>query len=242
MQVGQFLEIGRYKRFIEKLGYFASEFRVSVYAYCCMPNHFHLYLSTKEANLSRFMQSLLTSFCVSSNKKRRSCGHIFQGRFKAHLVDDDLYRSRLSRYIHLNPIRIQALREVDLKERHNYLRKFRWSSYPEYIGIAKKPKWLDCAPVQQSFSFDEVIKQVAKYFGVDEKSVLTRKSGHREARRVAMYCASTYCRHHLSVSEMATRFSVGASALAHARDSVATNSLPHLTQTLRNLKSIITKT
>jgi putative transposase len=85
-----------YKTFIDKLGYFAAEFRVTVFAYCCMPNHFHLYLKTPGANLSRFMQSFQTSFCVSSNKKRRTSGHIFQGRFKAHLVEDECYRSRLS--------------------------------------------------------------------------------------------------------------------------------------------------
>ena len=78
-----FHDTWHYECFVEKLGYFATEFRVEVYAYCCMPNHFHLYLQTKEANLSRFMQSFLTSYCVSSNKKRRSSGHIFQGRFKA---------------------------------------------------------------------------------------------------------------------------------------------------------------
>ena len=97
-----------YTRFSQKLGKFAAEFQVDVYAYCCMPNHFHLYLRTREANLSRFMQSLLTSFCVSSNKKRRTSGHIFQGRFKAQLVEGECYRCRLSRYLHLNPIRTKA--------------------------------------------------------------------------------------------------------------------------------------
>ena len=250
-----------YKMFIEKLSYFATEFHVSVYAYCCMPNHFHLYLCTKEGNLSRFMQSFLTSYCVSSNKKRRSSGHIFQGRFKAHLVDDELYRSRLSRYIHLNPIRIQALRKTGIEERHHYLRDFKWSSYRSYLGISKSAKWLDCAPIlsgwgekqrekmanyaayveegllknidspfdevveqsiigsdrfvdwvkreyllkrsvdkkeepalahlQQSFFFEDVLQHVTKYYGVDQDSVLTRKSGNRDARRMAMYCACT---------------------------------------------------
>ncbi len=136
-----------YKTFIEKLGYFATEFHVRVYAYCCMPNHFHLYVCTKEANLSRFMQSFLTSYCVSSNKKRRSSGHIFQGRFKAHLVEDNCYQSRLSRYIHLNPIRTQYFREASPEERHEHLHKFKWSSYRYYLGITNKPKWLDCEPV-----------------------------------------------------------------------------------------------
>ena len=112
-----------YRLFVEKLGDFAVEFHVTVYAYCCMPNHFHLYLRTRDMNLSRFMQSFLTSFCVSSNRKRRSSGHIFQGRFKAQLVEDECYRSRLSRYIHLNPIRTHSFRETTPEERSDHLYK-----------------------------------------------------------------------------------------------------------------------
>ena len=301
-----------YKSFIEKLGYFATEFQVSVYAYCCVPNHFHLYLRTRQANLSRFMQSFLTSFCVSSNKKRHSSGHIFQGRFKAHLVEDELYRSRLSRYIHLNPIRIKAFREANVEDRHNYLRDFKWSSYRSYIGSSKTPTWLERSPIlscwgkkrreqmknyatyveegllknlenpfddvveqsiigsdrfvdwvkreylltrlgekkdepalihlQQSFSFEDVIDHVSKYFEVDQAAVLTRKSGHRNARRLAMYCVCAYCRNNHNLSEMATRFSVSASALTQARDSVAKEASPDLLVSLKDLEKIITKT
>ena len=93
------------------------------------------------------MQSFLTSFSVSSNRKRRSSGHIFQGRFKAQLVEDECYRSRLSRYIHLNPIRTQEFREVPPEERADYLYQFQWSSYHSYLGIVKTPDWLDCQPI-----------------------------------------------------------------------------------------------
>ena len=67
-----------YAIFLDKLENFADEFNVVVYTYCCMPNHFHLQPRTKEANLSRFMQSFLTSFSISSNKKRHTSGHIFK--------------------------------------------------------------------------------------------------------------------------------------------------------------------
>ncbi len=132
-----------YAMFLDKLENFADEFNVVVYTYCCMPNHFHLQLRTKEANLSRFMQSFLTSFSISSNKKRHTSGHIFQGRFKSQLVEDDLYRSRLSRYIHLNPVRIRSLRDTPVEDRRCSLRDFRWSSYRVYLGTEKKPGWLD---------------------------------------------------------------------------------------------------
>ncbi len=295
--------------FAEKLGYFAGEFRISVFACCCMPNHFHLYLRTKEANLSRFMQSFLTSFCISSNKKRRTSGHIFQGRFKAHLVEDELYRSRLSRYIHLNPVRIQALRDANLEERHNHLREFKWSSYSSYLGISNPEKWLECAPIlsswgvkkreqmlnyaryveegllknlenpfdsvveqsiigsdrfidrikrkyllqrtgdkneehslvhlQQSFSVDEVINHVSLVLGVKSSLLLKRKSGHRDARRLAMYCVCTYCRNTHSFNDLAQCFSVSASALTQARDKVRDDSSPSFHDVLKKIDNAL---
>jgi REP element-mobilizing transposase RayT len=110
-----------YKLFVEKLGEMAMQYGVSVYTYCCMPNHFHLYLETKHANLSKFMQSFLTSFCVTMNRLRNSSGHIFQGRYKAHLVEDEPYGIEVSRYIHLNPVRVKRLSKRRIEEKREYL-------------------------------------------------------------------------------------------------------------------------
>ncbi len=129
-----------YSMFIEKLGVFSQEYGVKVNCFCCMPNHFHLYLQTRETNLSRFMQSFLTSFTVSINRLRRTSGHVFQGRFKSQLVEDELYRSKLSRYIHLNPVRVSGIKNVELSEKKKYLHDYKWSSFRYYIGIEAKPK------------------------------------------------------------------------------------------------------
>ncbi len=298
-----------YEKFVEKLGSFADEFGVVVYAYCCMPNHFHLYARTREANLSRFMQSLLVSFCVSSNKKRRTSGHIFQGRFKAQLVEDELYRSRLSRYIHLNPIRTRRFRNTTFEERAEHLCQFRWSSYRCYLGVEKAPGWLECKPVlatwgkshreqisnyaayvgeglhknlespfveiteqsilgsehfvdrikreylllrssangqkpslihlQQSYSADEVVGHVAKCYDIAPAFVLRRKSGYREARRVAMYSVCRYCRHATSLTELAARFSVSVSALTQARDKVSSDSSGRLRKNLKQIEKML---
>ena len=75
-----------YTLFLEKLAHFCEPFDVTVHSYCCMPNHFHLLLTTREANLSRFMQSFLTSFTLSLNRMRSTTGHVFLGRFKAELL------------------------------------------------------------------------------------------------------------------------------------------------------------
>lgn len=86
-----------YELFLQKLGRFAGLFRARVFCYCCLGNHFHLYVRTEEANLSRFVQSLLTSFTVSLNRARRRRSHVFQGRFKAQLVEEEAYHAELSR-------------------------------------------------------------------------------------------------------------------------------------------------
>ncbi len=106
-----FAEPRDYELFLERLGQFGTQFDVRVLCYCCLPNHFHLYLRTGQANLSRFMQSLLTSFTISLNRRHRSSGHVFQGRFMAHLVDNEEYGAQVSHYIHLNPVRINTLRQ-----------------------------------------------------------------------------------------------------------------------------------
>ena len=76
-----------YVLFLTRLERFSMEFGVEVLSYCLMPNHFHLFLRTRGANLSRFMQSLLTSFTVAMNRRDKASGHLFQGRFKAQLVE-----------------------------------------------------------------------------------------------------------------------------------------------------------
>ena len=80
-------------------------YNVEIYAYVLMTNHFHFYLCTPEANLTRFMQSLLTSYTMYRNKTEGTGGHIFQGRYKPVIVEHDKYAAELSRYIHLNPSR-----------------------------------------------------------------------------------------------------------------------------------------
>ena len=132
-----------YALFLEKLGRSAETFHVSLRAFCLLPNHFHLYLATPEANLSRFMQSLLTAFTVSHNRRHRSSGHLFGGRFKAVLVEDEAYGQAVGRYVELNPVRVSRWRGVPLAPRREHLRAYRWSSYPSLIGVRGCPAWLD---------------------------------------------------------------------------------------------------
>ena len=129
--------------FLDALENACDAFRVKIVSYCLMVNHFHLYLRTEEANLSKFAQSLLTSFTIRKNRRDRRSGHLFQGRYKAILVENESYGADVDRYIHLNPIRVKSLHGMPLTEKRALLRNFAWSSYPITLGSRKKPSWLD---------------------------------------------------------------------------------------------------
>jgi len=105
---------------------------VVLYAYVLMDNHFHLLVRTPRANLSRFMQRLLTAYALYARYKHRRPGHQLQGRFKAKLVEDNAYLLAVTRYIHLNPVKIASCRKLDRRERLRRLNAYRWSSYHGY--------------------------------------------------------------------------------------------------------------
>lgn len=140
-----------YELLLDRLGRFAEDFGVDVLSYCLMPNHLHLFLRTREANLSRFMQSLLTSYTVFVNRRDHSSGHIFQGRFKAQVVESGGYFATLSRYIHLNPVRVESVKALPLEQRRRVLAQFRWSSFRALIGQTDAPSWLKTEDVLSSF-------------------------------------------------------------------------------------------
>jgi hypothetical protein len=92
------------------------------------------------------MQSLLTSYTVYFNLRHSRHGHLFDGRFKAKLVEGDEYLLTLSRYVHLNPVRVGGLKEQDAATRIKALRSYYWSSYLQYIGRRKRLEFLTTEP------------------------------------------------------------------------------------------------
>ena len=103
-----------------------------VFAWVLMTNHFHLYLRTPQPNLSAGMHDLNSGFTPSLfNRRHRRVGSLFQGRFKAILVEDDSHSWELSRYVHLNPVRAKM---VDRPE------DYRWGSYPAFLDRRKSPR------------------------------------------------------------------------------------------------------
>lgn len=100
---------------------------VEIIAYCLMPNHFHFLLKqVRDNGITEFLSKLSNSYTKYFNTKHGRVGHLFQGEFKAVLVESDEQLVHVSRYIHLNPV-VSALSKN--------LESYQWSSYPEYIGI-----------------------------------------------------------------------------------------------------------
>ena len=129
---------------VDCMAHFASLFRIRIRAYCVMVNHAHIHVRTDEANLGRYMQSFLTSYTARHNHRHDSCGHVFQGRYKAFLVEDcRAWSSKCTRYIHLNPARIPGLDDAPVETRREAIRQCRWSSLGAVLGLRPRPDWLD---------------------------------------------------------------------------------------------------
>lgn len=113
------------EKFLEILGRTKERYGYLIHAYTLMDNHYHLLIETPKANISQIMQNINTSYTVYINRKYRRNGHLFQGRFKAIIVDKDEYLIALSRYIHLNPVRAKIVQRPE---------DYKWTSYKAFIG------------------------------------------------------------------------------------------------------------
>ena len=130
------------ERFVETLAEMVERFSLRVHAYCLMPNHYHLVVGTPLGNLSQAVGWLQVTYTVRFNRRWRRSGHLFQGRFKAQLVEADAYAQWLVEYVHLNPVRPRRKGEPIARERAAELDAYRWSSHREYAGLRKAPGWL----------------------------------------------------------------------------------------------------
>jgi REP element-mobilizing transposase RayT len=120
-------------KFLVLLAESVDIYQVKLYAYMLMPNHFHLLLQTIRANLSEFMRRFNICYTGWFNHHHGRCGHLYQGRYKALLIDADNYLLEVSRYVHLNVIRTRPFNTMDCKERWRYVRKYPWSTLPGYL-------------------------------------------------------------------------------------------------------------
>ncbi|MFL6579359.1 MAG: transposase [Burkholderiales bacterium] len=121
---------------LDIVGQALSRFDAQALAYCLMSNHYHFVLHTRHANLSLLMRHINGVYTQAFNRRHGKVGHLFQGRFKAILVDRDAYLLEVCRYVDLNPVRAKSARKPG---------SWAWSSYRAHVGQAPIPDWLDSA-------------------------------------------------------------------------------------------------
>ena len=121
---------------LQVIGAAMDRFGAKVLAYCLMGDRYHLIVHTPRANLSALMRQVNGVYTQVFNRRHRQVGHLFQGRFKAILVDTDAYLMTLCRYVERNPVAAgSAASPAD----------WTWSSYRAHVGQADSPPWLDTA-------------------------------------------------------------------------------------------------
>lgn len=128
-----FFDAGDRTRFFLLLQESVECFEYRIHAYCLMTTHVHMTIQVGSVPLSRIMQNIGLRYTQFINRKYTRTGHLFQGRFKALLIDADNYLLELIRYIHLNPVRAGMVKRPE---------EYIWSSHSSYSGVAPRPPWL----------------------------------------------------------------------------------------------------
>jgi putative transposase len=153
------------RRFLGMVEELPERFGLEVHAFVLMGNHYHLVVRTPEANLSHAIRWLNISYSMRLNWAHQLCGHVFQGRFKALLIEEVRGVVEVARYVHLNPVRIAGLglgkaeqRRAKVlgcpdpgaelvRQRLATLRSYPWSSWRVYSGAEPKPSWLETGTI-----------------------------------------------------------------------------------------------
>ena len=214
-----------------------------LHSYVLMDNHYHLLIETPYANIKQVMQNINTSYTVYVNKRHKRTGHLLQGRYKAFIIDKEIYLLELGRYIHLNPVRAGIVKRPE---------DYKWSSYREYIYRSNKEAITDTTDTLYAFSkkqaiaakkyqefvnagikvktplkdavgsilgdkifredvlrhlkgkqdkreipelkklqtkhkVEDIVKAIAKYYGIREEELLKRKKATERQRKIAIY-------------------------------------------------------
>jgi len=142
------------KAFLEILTESQKIYNIQIYSYVLMSNHYHLLIETPKGNLSKYMSHFNMRYTSYHNRRHKKSGQLYQGRFKSILVDKDTYLTMLSRYIHLNPVRIKGMKKMPYKEKMKYLKKYKWSSLPGYIYKREKQEFVDYSLVLEEYGGD----------------------------------------------------------------------------------------
>jgi putative transposase len=150
-----FIDDGDRRAFLALISQAHERHAFEVHAYVLMSNHYHLLLRTPRGEISNGMRDINARYSQCFNRRWSRVGHLFQGRFKALIIDSDRYLLTLNRYIHQNPVAAGLA---------NHAWAYAWSSCPAFVGEAIAPVWLNLSMVLERF------RSVKDYKGfLDEK-------------------------------------------------------------------------
>lgn len=130
---------------LHMLGQVCERFNWRCHGFCQMTNHYHVVVETVEGNLSQGMRQLNGVYTQYVNRTHHRVGHVFQGRYKAVMVEKNSHLLELARYVVLNPVRAGMVATAD---------QWPWSSYGAFVGAASAPPWLEVDWVLGQFGVD----------------------------------------------------------------------------------------
>lgn len=142
------------QKFLQFLIQSLNIYTVKLHSYVLMNNHFHLLVETPLANLAEFMRKFNITYTSYYNRQHNRIGHLYQGRYKSILVDKNEYLSVLSRYIHLNLVRVKPNEKASIKEKIRIIMHYSWSSLPGYLNKRKKEEFIDYSLVLSEYGGD----------------------------------------------------------------------------------------
>jgi REP element-mobilizing transposase RayT len=134
-----------------------QRFHHKIHAFCLMSNHVHLAIEVDNTSLSKIIQNISFRYARRVNKFSKRIGHLFQGRFKAILIDAETYLISLIRYIHLNPVRAHLTTKAD---------EYFWSSHRAYLGYEHYP-WLTINDILSRFGNEQSIASSRYYHFIE---------------------------------------------------------------------------
>jgi REP element-mobilizing transposase RayT len=137
-----FLDAVDYQQFVDELEDVSKRFAIRCWNYCLMPNHYHATLQPTLPNFSEALRRLNSVYAQWWNRRHGRVGHVFQGRFKAQIVDRDSYLLNVSRYVVVNPVRARLVSRAE---------EWPWSSYRATVGMAAPQLFLASASTLRLF-------------------------------------------------------------------------------------------
>lgn len=153
------------RRFLDTVGEMAERFAIDIFAFVLMDNHYHLLARTQLANLTKAMHWLGVTYTTRFNYRHSRSGHLFQGRYKSIVVQNDAYMLQLSCYIHRNPLRGGIVKR---------LADYQWSSYRAYAYGKQVPAWLSTDLILAQFAGSErhrLYREKVQHYSKEEKQL-----------------------------------------------------------------------